>query len=591
MDDNTRHRIIVGVDYGTTYTGKSIDDIILIKSWPGLARYSETVLKTPSRVAYPEDKGAKPRWGYQVEPGMLSYSWTKLLLDRGTPLSRYDAALESTAAMGVFRLPDDKDAVEVAGDFLAGVYEHIMATIAKQVTEEILQVTPLEFWFTVPAIWSDEAKHNTLVAAQRAGFGSRKGNIMDKICLITEPEAAAIAALSRSMRDGLGSSVQPGDGVLVCDCGGGTVDITTYLVKGVHPTLEFEELCTGTGGKCGSTAIDRKFYDLMRQELGKSFDDLPRRKVAPGSEFMNKFELVKRDFGYPTEQMTYELPLNITPQKVDPKYFNEDERLVIISKNDLRLLFDPIIQKILSLVRQQIMDANQQAGRDAINRVILVGGFGDSEYLRNVFREAFDPSGKITVTVPNNAQAAIVQGAALRGLQGLHANIRRCRRHYCVRVSHLFREGIDDESTAVFDLWDGKKRASGYAQWLVVKEQKLSENHTYEKGVWMTLKHDSSWKATDTLFSCDTDVAPSRTDHPGSSCVDVRAVGELVVDFRKVSRSIFATKHIAGQKVYRIDYCHRVVFNAEEGLLRFEAVVDGKVVGKTSIEFTHENFY
>lgn len=138
---------------------------------------------------------------------MMSYSWTKLLLDRGTPLTSYDAALEGAAAIGMFRLPEDKDAVQVASDFLSGVYERILTTIAKQITEEALKLTPLEFWFTVPAIWSDEAKNSTLEAARKAGFGSRKGNIQDTICLIPEPEAAAIAALRRSVKDGLGLTV------------------------------------------------------------------------------------------------------------------------------------------------------------------------------------------------------------------------------------------------------------------------------------------------------------------------------------------------------------------------------------------------
>ena len=34
---------------------------------------------------------------------------------------------------------------------------------------------------------------------------------------------------------------------MVCDCGGGTVDITTYSIVGTEPKLEFEELCVGTG--------------------------------------------------------------------------------------------------------------------------------------------------------------------------------------------------------------------------------------------------------------------------------------------------------------------------------------------------------
>ncbi|KAL3449873.1 hypothetical protein BJX65DRAFT_305887 [Aspergillus insuetus] len=367
MGDGDQHRIIVGVDFGTTFTGASfvstrahdINDIVLIKSWPGPARHTEIVLKTPSRIAYAAENGGRERWGYQVEPGMVAHSWTKLLLDLGTPLTQFDDALEDAAGMGIFKLPPGKSAIQVVADYLSNVYRHILQAIAKQITEATLQITPLEFWFTIPAIWSDEAKHATLQAARLAGFGTRPGNAEDKINLITEPEAAAIAALRKAATDGMGASVRSGDGVLVCDCGGGTVDITTYLIQTVHPKLEFEELCTGIGGKCGSTAVDRNFYMLMKARFGKAFDSLPRRRTGPGSEFMNKFEIVKRDFGLSTEDgAVHHLPLNMPLQKADPEYFDVDERYVLF--DDLQGLFEPVVSKILNLVRQQVEYANEQ---------------------------------------------------------------------------------------------------------------------------------------------------------------------------------------------------------------------------------------
>jgi hypothetical protein len=41
--------------------------------------------------------------------------------------------------------------------------------------------------------------------------------------------------------------------VLICDCGGGTVDITTYAIQAVGDEPKYEELVVGAGGKCGST--------------------------------------------------------------------------------------------------------------------------------------------------------------------------------------------------------------------------------------------------------------------------------------------------------------------------------------------------
>ena len=53
--------------------------------------------------------------------------------------------------------------------------------------EDFQDNTPIEYILTVPAVWSDKAKSDTLQCASKAGFGSTS-----KIRLITEPEAAAI---------------------------------------------------------------------------------------------------------------------------------------------------------------------------------------------------------------------------------------------------------------------------------------------------------------------------------------------------------------------------------------------------------------
>jgi hypothetical protein len=70
------------------------------------------------------------------------------------------------------------------------------AIVEKLGGSDILKITPMEFWLTVPAIWSDEAKAATRAAAKAAGFGSRPG---DEINLIPEPEAAAHLALKSSI--------------------------------------------------------------------------------------------------------------------------------------------------------------------------------------------------------------------------------------------------------------------------------------------------------------------------------------------------------------------------------------------------------
>lgn len=178
-------------------------------------------------------------WGYEVLPGMKSYSWTKLLLDKKALRAEGDdPGLQKAIADGVMRLPPGKRAEDVVADYLRGIYKMFMNVIVDRLGgSDLLDITPMEFWLTVPAIWTDEAKITTREAAKAAGFGSRPG---DEINLIPEPEAAAHLALKSSIRHtsdlvqvnnssshsafrGTKIIPQKDTGVLVCDCGGGTV--------------------------------------------------------------------------------------------------------------------------------------------------------------------------------------------------------------------------------------------------------------------------------------------------------------------------------------------------------------------------------
>lgn len=191
--------------------GSGINDITIIGRWPGPTRETDYVMKTPSRIAYVKDgnSSSKQLWGFQVEPGMKAYSWFKLLLDEYTPLTKYDDAnLERASKSGILRLPNGKSATDVTADFLSEIYRCILKVLIKQITAEVLRITPLEFWFTVPAIWSDKAMNATLEAAHRAGFGKSRDRSHDTVNLIPEPEAAAITTLNKCIGKGVTASIE-----------------------------------------------------------------------------------------------------------------------------------------------------------------------------------------------------------------------------------------------------------------------------------------------------------------------------------------------------------------------------------------------
>lgn len=98
------------------------------------------------------------------------------------------------AANGLMRLPQGKTAKDVVTDYMKGLYAMFVKAVSAVWGDDLS--FPIEFWLTVPATWSDQAKWATRAAAMDAGFGARLG---DEINLIAEPEAAAHLALKSSI--------------------------------------------------------------------------------------------------------------------------------------------------------------------------------------------------------------------------------------------------------------------------------------------------------------------------------------------------------------------------------------------------------
>ena len=168
----------------------------MIDKWPDCGR-SEP--KAPTRIAYASENRGKitiDKWGFSVDQGLKSCSWTKLLLDKDAHPSSYDDPRLRNPDRSM-RLPANKSARDVCRDYLAGLYTYTVERIEKHIGSDVFKASPVECWITVPAIWLPKAQLATKEAAREAGFGSRPG---DSIQIIPEPEAAALAALKQFTR-------------------------------------------------------------------------------------------------------------------------------------------------------------------------------------------------------------------------------------------------------------------------------------------------------------------------------------------------------------------------------------------------------
>ena len=211
----------------------------------------------------------------------------------------------------------------------------------------MIAVTSVEYMVTVPAVWSDTAKNATLTAAKKAGIGPI-------VYMISEPEAAAIYAL-KAMEQ-IQSNV--GDNFIICDAGGGTVDLISYEIKSLAP-LRLVESAPGTGALCGGAFLNLRFQKMVLSRIGEhEFNTLLERKPKAWAIAIRYFEdYVKRTFDPSNSQDTYDdTKFNVCfPGVKDNIAAGIEDSFISLSSADIAELFRPIVNNIIDLVERQRM--------------------------------------------------------------------------------------------------------------------------------------------------------------------------------------------------------------------------------------------
>ncbi|TEY40660.1 hypothetical protein BOTCAL_0429g00050 [Botryotinia calthae] len=582
------HKIIVGIDYGTTFSGviyglSTIGNSGGLQIVPMHGDIETEYMKVPSRIAYARENTSlqEDAWGFDVGPRHTSCSWTKLLLDKNAVFGEDDDIISKIVIdEGMMHLPSHRGCNGVCEDYIHRLYVRFSEYAERTLGTDAFRMSPMDCWISLPAIWSNEAKHATLNAAKRAGFAK---NPLDQIHTIAEPEAAAIATLKELAAPGTLNAVQRGDNVLICDCGGGTVDITTYKVTSVAPKLTFEELCIGIGGKCGSTYIDRHLHALLSDRFGNAFDRISYLRKGPGSALMNNWEVLKKRFGRDIENPgTFELgPLYL--DLPSSHQYDREDNVTFLSLEDIKSVFDPIVDRVIKLVQKQVVQAKHQR-KAKIHRIALVGGMGASKYLYNRLLSWCASNGNIELLCPVRPELAVLRGAGIRAFEGLAPCVKYVRRHYGFRISRVFREFIDEEKYAYIDDYSNKKYCKGRAIWCVSKGDEITAGWFHSEGCSSPYSPGKSISSTIELYSCEGDQQPDRMDDPR-----VKSVGKIPYNFPSDFNFGLNSKSRFNQRldkmVHEFHFQIQVIFGDRGANLKFKLAVGGRVASDTTIEF------
>ncbi|KAL3426573.1 hypothetical protein PVAG01_00082 [Phlyctema vagabunda] len=568
----SKAQLIVGIDFGTTFSGVAFafatnteakEDIIT--EWPGAGSYTKQKIPT---VLYYDQYQKVVGWGPDIadalaptgypKPGVQKVEWFKLqlMLSGNTYID----------PINLPPLPPGKSEIDVAADYLFKLRQAMRNQLQKTLGEVFnREERNIRYYLTVPAIWNDAGKAATRAAAIQAGFLRDEND--NRLTLVTEPEAAALFCSKTGLLN-----LKVHDAVLIVDCGGGTVDLIAYEVEEESP-FTVAECTAGSGDSCGSTALNRNFSNILRTKIRKM--KLPDGSKTAGRVYakciMDFENRIKADFRNNNQKWAVDVGIEAEFPEA-----GIEEGYMTFTNEEILQCFEPVVNRILELVRNQIIAI--QAQNRTLQNVLVVGGFGASEYLFQQIKLHVPPQFQAKVVRPMDSVAAIVKGAVTAGITERVVTSRVARRHYLMATLQPFKEGHHPEAYRVPSL-DGKDRCKFTRQIFVQKGQRVKIGEPVKVSFFRQVAPGATLMYEDILYACDDDICPEYTKDPR-----VKEVVTLTSDLsRKNLEKDFERMDTPQGTFYRVYFDIYLTLDGSE--FNAELVCQGEVMGRCTSRF------
>ncbi|RGB27127.1 hypothetical protein C1646_819954 [Rhizophagus diaphanus] len=408
-------KIVVGLDFGVRYSGFAYSNVIDQNICSNDKWHGEIgQLKTNTVLQYDDEYNNVLLWGAPAlvkKPTRRTKSQNN---KRSNPVESFSLHLSSLDEIFKPNLPVDyKKAIT---DYLREIGKVIKETVTVHWPDvDFFKNTFLVI--TVPAEFSEMSKEIMRACAYNASLIKEKYST--NLQIITEPEAAVMYCM-KNLEDQV--FAQSNTNVMIVDCGDDIVNLTTHNFMNNH----LGEITNKAKDFCGSSFINAEFIKYLRKRLGDKPMDLFRDNNYGQMQYLiQQFcKYCKIPFtGYDSD-FIYELDIESTTPVLKQYVTNgkirntleENEWIVEIDFKTMKSMFDPVIQKILHLIKAQLNNTYE-----ICSTMFLVGGFSESKYLQNRIKEEFN--GQVNnISVPAQPMAAVSRGAVIYGLESINSN-------------------------------------------------------------------------------------------------------------------------------------------------------------------------
>ncbi|KAH8903396.1 actin-like ATPase domain-containing protein [Coniochaeta sp. PMI_546] len=506
--------MVIGIDFGTTYSGAAWatladfenSQINLVTTWPGTGREES---KAPTELFY--DQG-RIMWGYSIPADAEPFRWFKLLLLRDSDLTPEMKRSKILDRQNIMLAEQNKTATDIIADYLQGLWKHIMATIVRARSKSVIDALKFHVVITVPAIWPDYARKDMREAAKKAGILDDRPSGETTLDFAPEPEAAALASLWDRT-----ANLEKGDVYMICDAGGGTVDLISYKVGSLEP-IQLHEAVVGTGGLCGGIFIDEQFEAMCKSRLGRRWRNLTQAGIkdimkhewesAVKPQFDPEDPTMEYIVAVPAEGFVGKNLLGLNDLSRTPPIKNGR---IHFASSHIQSAFDGAFHDIQALISGQIGDARkknlrvkskyslegveilQSTGirpRTAISRGAIFKGFLEGPSIRQVGS---------ALEIP--AHVAIVSTIS--------------RKNLGIDFSEIFQDGLHEAKDKVWNGMEGVWKAHNQMRWYLRNGENVSRKSPVRHKWCQTFSSRGQFYSASLsipIYECDDDVAPSRKD-------------------------------------------------------------------------------